>query len=300
MSILPQELIVTSFTLFKNDSWTPRLKANGKCFVPRGLGSLVLIALSFFACATANAVPRSSSTGARHVSVTDSLVTFDLRDYGAVGDGVTDDGPALQSALDALADVGGGTLFVPDGTYAIITPVAVNFSGRANSINIQGTPSSSPDDGTGNPGRGLNLTAEFLIKTGATMDAITLQNLATLLLENLVIIGDPDTINDAKIVLNLSGIDSATVHYCEFYGLSSLVGGGGIVSAAGTSLEVSDSAFLGCAANSGLYTSIVRVIGRGYPSLVRASLIMATGPASSRKHPFSPPLAGSVSAAPLR
>jgi hypothetical protein len=49
---------------------------------------------------------------------------FDLRAFGAVGDGVTNDGPALQSALNAIANAGGGTLIVPAGHYAIITPVS--------------------------------------------------------------------------------------------------------------------------------------------------------------------------------
>lgn len=35
---------------------------------------------------------------------------LNLADFDAVGDGVADDGPALQRALDALADAGGGTL----------------------------------------------------------------------------------------------------------------------------------------------------------------------------------------------
>src|SRR5215813_1734888 len=66
---------------------------------------------------------------------------LNLRDFGAVGDGVTDDGPAFQSALDALAAAGGGTLFVPEGKYAIVTPVSKNFAGLATSITIKGVES---------------------------------------------------------------------------------------------------------------------------------------------------------------
>src|SRR5687768_17173428 len=37
-----------------------------------------------------------------------------VRDFGAVGDGVTDDGPAFQAALDT-----GGNVFIPRGDYAV-------------------------------------------------------------------------------------------------------------------------------------------------------------------------------------
>ena len=48
------------------------------------------------------------------------LQYFNVKEYKAVGDGVTDDGVALTAALDAAA-VNGGTVFVPDGTYAYAT-----------------------------------------------------------------------------------------------------------------------------------------------------------------------------------
>ena len=40
-------------------------------------------------------------------------------EFGAVGDGVADDRPALQAALDACAQRGGGYVFLPGGTYAL-------------------------------------------------------------------------------------------------------------------------------------------------------------------------------------
>jgi len=40
---------------------------------------------------------------------------------GAVGDGVTDDAPAIQAALTAARDAGGGWVVVPPGTYLLAT-----------------------------------------------------------------------------------------------------------------------------------------------------------------------------------
>ncbi|MCX6903864.1 MAG: glycosyl hydrolase family 28 protein [Verrucomicrobia bacterium] len=42
---------------------------------------------------------------------------FDVRNHGAKGDGKSDDRPALQSALDACAQAGGGTVRLPPGNY---------------------------------------------------------------------------------------------------------------------------------------------------------------------------------------
>ena len=39
--------------------------------------------------------------------------TVSVKDFGAVGDGVTDDTAAIQAALDS----GASTVTVPDGTY---------------------------------------------------------------------------------------------------------------------------------------------------------------------------------------
>ena len=57
--------------------------------------------------------------------------TLNLRDFGATGDGTTDDAPAFQKALDALAAAGGGTLFIPEGKYVIATPVSKNTGATA-------------------------------------------------------------------------------------------------------------------------------------------------------------------------
>ncbi len=42
---------------------------------------------------------------------------FNVRDFGAVGDGKHLDSPAIDKAITAAADAGGGTVLVPAGTY---------------------------------------------------------------------------------------------------------------------------------------------------------------------------------------
>jgi polygalacturonase len=47
----------------------------------------------------------------------DSLL-HDVRKYGATGDGTTIDTAAINAAISAVAEAGGGTVFFPSGTYA--------------------------------------------------------------------------------------------------------------------------------------------------------------------------------------
>ncbi len=43
--------------------------------------------------------------------------TISVRDFGATGDGVTLDTSAIQSAIDACTNLGGGTVYLPSGKY---------------------------------------------------------------------------------------------------------------------------------------------------------------------------------------
>lgn len=49
-----------------------------------------------------------------------------VRDFGAVGNGVADDGPAIQAAINALKNAGGGILQFGPRTYRIASPIAIN------------------------------------------------------------------------------------------------------------------------------------------------------------------------------
>lgn len=65
---------------------------------------------------------------------------FNVKDYSAVGDGVTDDTAAIQAALTACRVAGGGTVFVPAGTYLVTADLIIGsnttFQGASRSVSI--------------------------------------------------------------------------------------------------------------------------------------------------------------------
>lgn len=50
---------------------------------------------------------------------------WNIRDFGAVGDGQTDDTLAFKSAMAVIASNNGGTLTIPDGDYIVTSPVTL-------------------------------------------------------------------------------------------------------------------------------------------------------------------------------
>lgn len=190
-----------------------------------------------------------------------------LAEFSPAGDGVADDGPALQRALDALADEGGGTLLIPAGSYRIATPVVKDFSSvPGGKVTIQGVPSSkmpAPVTAQGNElAAGLDLTSEIIPATGSVQNAITISQLKEFTIEHVVFTGIESQLTDAFITLYLTDIDDATVRHCEFYGISSFglvsgAGGGNVIRAERSELSVELSVFLGSTANSGAYAPLI-------------------------------------------
>lgn len=204
------------------------------------------------------------------LAATAQTPVFNLTDFGAVGDGVADDGPAFQRALDAIADAGGGTLLVPAGLYFVATPVVKDFSSlNGGTVSIQGVSSMTmpaPPTAQGEQlAASLDLVSEIIPATGFTESAFTLTNLRQLSIEHLAFTGRETTQTDAYITVNLSDIDQATLRHCEFYGISTfgLVpghGGGNMVRAVRSDLSIEQTVFLGVTANSGAYAPIVENI----------------------------------------
>ena len=51
--------------------------------------------------------------------------TFDVREFGALGDGSADDAEALQAAIDAAVSAGGGSVVMPPGVYRLTRTITL-------------------------------------------------------------------------------------------------------------------------------------------------------------------------------
>ena len=73
-------------------------------------------------------------------------IVIDVRNYGPAINGTTDDYAAIQAALDACASAGGGTVYMPPGTYKCSNVLSVGSyttlqgAGNATVIRMSGTP----------------------------------------------------------------------------------------------------------------------------------------------------------------
>ncbi len=77
-----------------------------------------LLRLGGMGLAAVAATSAPAAFAAVHTSAPASaLGVFDIRTYGAVGDGKTVDTPAINKAIEAAAAAGGGTVFFPSGTW---------------------------------------------------------------------------------------------------------------------------------------------------------------------------------------
>jgi len=78
-----------------------------------------------------------AGTGAVSTTVQEKLrETVSVKDFYAVGDGVADDTAAIQAAIDAVFNAGGGTVYIPAGTY-IVSSIVKNWIGAV-TVRIQG------------------------------------------------------------------------------------------------------------------------------------------------------------------
>ena len=103
-----------------------------------------------------------------------------VKDFGAVGDGITDDTAAIQAAIDSVYTAGGGMVYMPEGTYAVsATASPESWEVYAAGAVVQPLPSGSCCLIIRNRvylrGAGMNTTT-ILLPSNTSLDGIYLTN----------------------------------------------------------------------------------------------------------------------------
>ena len=106
---------------------------------------------------------------------------INVKDFGAVGDGVTDDTIAINNAQIALAEKGGGILFYPAGTY-LVGYYDMSYIQRASII---------CKDNIRNIGAGIGSTI-IKLKNSASSHVFVMRNANKITIENMTIDGNRD------------------------------------------------------------------------------------------------------------
>lgn len=106
------------------------------------------------------------------LSNTEDSITYDVKGFGATGDGTTDDAVAIQAALDAANTAGGGVVYFPKGTYLIGygTDTTAEKVFTDDGIDVDGTSNYFDSDGT------INFTDYFVVGDAVRVSGFTDSN----------------------------------------------------------------------------------------------------------------------------
>ena len=57
-----------------------------------------------------------------------SVIEKNVKDYGVIGDGITDDTNSIQGIINYVGQNGGGTIIFPEGEYKVTSPISIKYS----------------------------------------------------------------------------------------------------------------------------------------------------------------------------
>ena len=134
-----------------------------------------------------------SGAVARNIRDKFSEIQISVKDFGAVGNGVTDDTVAIQAAINRATTLLGGQVYFPAGTYLISAALSITVSG----VDLVGAgPSASIIKGTNGTQNGVSILAatstgnrvfglRFSHSSSSTGRAIAPQSATTLTVDNV-------------------------------------------------------------------------------------------------------------------
>ncbi|TXH41973.1 MAG: hypothetical protein E6Q97_36605 [Desulfurellales bacterium] len=120
----------------------------------------------------------------------------DIRRYGAVGNGVTNDYTAIQNALNSMAD--GGVVYIPNGNYRINSALRIPGAG----ITIQG-------DGMWRSVIVYNGSADSVIRMNVLSSANSYVHV-----KDVAVLG----LNSTDVLVDFSSVSVGTVERCRLWG----------------------------------------------------------------------------------
>ncbi|MCW3657851.1 glycosyl hydrolase family 28-related protein [Burkholderia cenocepacia] len=151
-----------------------------------------------------------------------------VKDFGAKGDGVTDDAAAINAAIATLGTQGGGDLYFPKGTYLIKSPLVIGATSAANSnIRVSGDKTASQIT------PGTSMQALMVITGKNTSVSGLFFNNASAFAENGIL--STTASSDAGF--------SATIRECSFIGFNNIADGSAGISASGQNYNITGNFF---------------------------------------------------------
>lgn len=110
------------------------------------LGTAAFQNSEFFASQSALDVAQAQSENYTDSEVS-NLGIVSVKQFGAAGDGITDDTLAIQNAINTVITTGGGTVYFPAGAYRINSSLIINYSANsarfAGKVHLKGASSTS-------------------------------------------------------------------------------------------------------------------------------------------------------------